>query len=230
MNYRKLIVVSPCICRSEIHNQTFPILLDMMKRDSHVLENAHFLINIDPCSGTNGETQECTEKNFEDMFSRYDVSTNQYDIMKGTVGCFFTATKTLLQRADRMIDADPHTAVLWFEDDKKLFKDPIFEGYMKDPNDYVIHLWRKAPQGPSFHPCLWSANMAKKYLITSITRETTPYDPELLMMSYWRRHFNGECRVIHYNFSVDIGREWQKKNGIKKWVREHMMNKKVTYV
>ena len=226
--YRELIVVSPCICRSEIHNETFPILLDMLSREPLVLENTRFLINIDPCSGTNGETQEQTEENFIDMFKRYNVV--RYEITKGTRGCFFTAAKTLLERADQIIDENPFSAVLWFEDDKKMRKDPIFEGYMKDPDEYIIHLWKRAPQAPSFHPCLWSAKMAKKYLINSIIRETTPYDPELLMMNDWKRRFGGECKFVHYFFSDDIGRDWQKRNGIKKWVRENTLNKNVTYV
>tara|TARA_Y100000389_G_C17470494_1_gene530085 strand:- start:2654 stop:3337 length:684 start_codon:yes stop_codon:yes gene_type:complete len=226
--YRELIVVSPCICRSEIHIETFPILLDMLSRDKQVIQNTRFLINIDPCSGTNGETQEQTEQNFIDMFKRYDFK--KYEITKGDKGCFFTAAKTLLQRTEQLIDTNSHSAVLWFEDDKRLRKDPVFEGYMKETEDYVIHLWKKAPQAPSFHPCLWSANMAKKYLIQSITTQTTPYDPELLMMNDWRKRFHDDCRFVHYFFSDDIGREWQKKNGIKKWVRENTLNKSVTYV
>ena len=225
--YRQLIVVSPCICRSDIHNVTFPILLDMLSRDQRVIQNTQFLVNIDPCSGLNEETQDQTERNFIELFQRYNT---RFEITKGVKGCFFNATKTLLQRADQLIDANPHSAVLWFEDDKKIYKDPIFEGYMKETEEYVIHLWKKAPQGPSFHPCLWSANMAKKYLIHSIINKTTPYDPELLMMNDWRRRFRGECKILHYYFSEDIGREWQKKNGIKKWVREDTLNKDVTYV
>lgn len=225
--YRRLIVVSPCICRRDIHSETFPILLNMLSRDPLVIQHTTFLVNIDPCSGTDGETQEQTEENFINMFQQYNV---KFEITKGTKGCFFTAAKTLLQRTEQLIDANPHSAVLWFEDDKKMRKDPIFEGYMKDPEEYVIHLWKKAPQAPSFHPCLWSANMAKKYLIHSITKETIPYDPELLMMNDWKRRFEGECRLVHYFFSDDIGREWQKKNGIKKWVRENTLNKNVTYV
>lgn len=226
--YRDLIVVSPCICRKDVHNETFPILLKMLSRDPLVLQNTRFLINIDPCSGLNGETQEQTEQNFIDMFKLYNVS--RYEITKGERGCFFFATKTLLQRAKELIDTNPFSSVLWFEDDKKLHKDPIFEGYLKDTEEYVIHLWRKAPGCPSFHPCLWSANIAKKYLIHSIINETTPYDPELLMMNDWRKHFKGECRLVHYFFSTDIGRDWQKKNKIKKWVRENTLNKNVTYV
>jgi len=225
--YRELIVVSPCICRKDIHNETFPILLKMLSRDPLVLQNTTFLVNIDPCSGLNNETQEETEENFIHMFKRHNV---RYEITKGERGCFFTATKTLLQRAKELIDDNPFSALLYFEDDKQLTKDAIFEGYMKDTKDYVIHLWRKAARCPTFHPCLWSANMANKYLIHSIITEKTPYDPELIMMNYFRKHFNGECRLVHYFFSQDIGRKWQQENNIKKWVREDTLNKNVTYV
>lgn len=226
--YRDLIVVSPCICRKDIHNKTFPILLKMLSRDPQVLEKTTFLINIDPCSGLNNETQHETEENFIDMFKNHNVQ--RFEITKGEKGCFFTAAKRLLQRAQELIDTNPFSAILYFEDDKLMTKDPIFEGYMKDTEDYVIHLWRKAPGCPSFHPCLWSANIAKKYLIPSIINQTTPYDPELLMMNFWRKNFKDECRLIHYFFSTDVGREWQKENNIKKWVRENTLNKNVTYV
>ena len=226
--YRDLIVVSPCICRKDIHNETFPILIKMISRDPHVLEKTTFLINIDPPSGLNNETQDETEQNFIDMFKQHNVQ--RFEITKGEKGCFFTASKRLLQRANELIDANSFSTLLWFEDDKKLHKDPIFEGYMKDTEDYVIHLWKRAPGCPSFHPCLWSASIAKKYLIPSIINQTTPYDPELLMMRFWRKNFKGECRLIHYFFSTDVGREWQHQNNIKKWVRENTLNKDVTYV
>ena len=66
-----------------------------------------------------------------------------------------------------MLDTEYDDAnVFWFEDDKLLLKDPVF----KDTSNYpavtisCLTFGGKAPGSPSFHPCLWSANMAKKYL------------------------------------------------------------------
>ena len=96
--FRELIIVSPCICRKDIHNKTFPILLEMLARDPQVLEKTTFLINIDPCSGLNNETQKETEENFIDIFKNHNVQ--RFEITNTKKGCFFTAAKRLLQRAN----------------------------------------------------------------------------------------------------------------------------------
>lgn len=226
---RKLIVASPCICRREIHDVCFAVLLEYLKP---VAENTTFVVNIDPCHGTNNETQEETEANLKRMFDERGV---KYEIYRGDAGCFFTATKKILTRVDALLGTPEYSDanVFWFEDDKLIRKDPYFKGYLELPfgQDFVSHFWRKAPGSPSFHPCLWSANMAKKYLIHSIVNETATYDPELLMMTHWKKHYKGEAPLRHYiTFSKDIGREWAARNNIKKWVREAMRNKPVTYI
>lgn len=221
---RRLFVAAPCICRSDVHNVCYPILLSMMK---DIASHVHFVVNIDPCSGKNNETQVDTEANLVRLFNDAGVG---YEIHMGQKGCFFTATKKILSRIDTLMTEQPESAVLWFEDDKKLHKDPRFKGYLERTDEYVIHLWRAAPKSPSFHPCLWSPHTAKKYLIDSIVKETVPYDPELLMMHHWKRYFKGEVTLTHYNFSCDVGRQWQAENGLKKWVREHTKNVPVTYV
>lgn len=226
---RKLIVASACICRKEIHDTCFKALLEYLKP---VAERTTFVVNIDPCHGTNGETQADTKDNLKKMF---DESGVKYEIHEGARGCFFSASKKILTRVDAMLVEPEYSDanVLWFEDDKLLHKDPGFKGYLDLPfgQDFVSHFWRKAPGSPSFHPCLWSANMAKKYLIHSILREDVAYDPELLMMNYWKKHFEGEAPLRHYvTFSTDVGRDWAKRNNIKKWVREDTRDKSVTYI
>ena len=222
---RRLFIASPCICRSEIHNICFDRLLEYLKPVAHVTT---FIVNIDPCSGKNNETQEETEQNLQNMFKKYNV---MYEIYKGKSGCFFSATKRILSRIHDIMQMDKTASVLWFEDDKLLTKDPIFKGYLEGKKEYVIHFWRKAAKCPTFHPCLWSGEMARNYLIKSITNEIESYDPELLMMNYWRKNFKNEIEVVHFiSFSKDIGREWQKNNNIKKWVREDTKRKSVTYV
>ena len=209
--------------RREVHDECFAVLLNYLKP---VAERTTFVVNIDPCHGTNGETQEETEENLVKMFDAHGV---RHEIHKGERGCFFTAAKKILSRVRDMLDTEYDDAnVFWFEDDKLLLKDPVFKGYLELPrgHDFVSHFWRKAPGSPSFHPCLWSANMAKKYLIHSVVSEEVPYDPELLMMNHWKTNYRGEAPLRHYiTFSTDIGRKWAKRNNIRKWTREHAKQK-----
>jgi len=220
-----LLIASPCICRSSIHTECFEALLKMLL---HVAHQTYFIVNIDPCSGKNNESQIETESNLKLLFDRYKV---HYEIHKSNTPCFFTATKTILTRVNDLFDTYPMSDVLWFEDDKKLLKDIRIENDLNRTDDYVKHFWQASAGCPTFHPTLWSSRAAQNYLIPSILYESISADPELLMMSYWREHYKHELSLTHFRcFSTDIGRKWQKENGITKWVREEMVNREVTYI
>jgi len=220
-----LIVAAPCICRSSIHAECYEILLKMLECVAH---RTYFVVNIDPCSGTNNESQIETESHLKSLFDRFGV---HYEFHKPRTACFFTATKRILSRVNDLFEVYPMSDILWFEDDKKITKDIKIEHDLSRTDDYVKHFWRASAHCPTFHPTLWSARAAQNYLIPSILSETASADPELLMMHYWRKHYKHEIPLTHYNsFSTDIGREWQSKNGIKKWIREDMVNRTVTYI
>ena len=77
---------------------------------------------------------------------------------------------------------------------------------------------------------MWGYHAAHKYLFPAFKSHQTQ-DPELAMMGYWRKHFANDMEVHYYKqCTTDVGRHWQDKNSIKKWVREDMVNKSaVTY-
>jgi hypothetical protein len=191
--------------------------------------HVHFIINIDPCTGNSGETQLETSNNLKVLFDKYKMS---FEIHLGDKGCFFTASKTILNRTKTIINekGEKNSAVLWFEDDKRFNRYPDFKKYLEQSDEYVEHFWRGSAGCPTFHPCLWSGHMALQYLIPSVVNEEISYDPELLMMTYWRKNFKKDIKLHHHlGCSVDIGRQWQKQNNIKKWIRQNVKNKAVTY-
>ena len=222
----QLLVLSTCICRPIIHDKCYGELLKYMKDC-----NVHFVINIDPVSGLDNCSQADTKQNLEHMINN---NGHTCEFIISETACFYKATQNVVKLAMEKIQNEKHNicGILWFEDDKFIKKDPHFKKIINNLNavNEVHHFWKKSAQCPTFHPCFWGLNVALNLFFPSFTQINTR-DPELAMMGYWRKNYNSEYKVFYYRtHSVDIGREWQKLNKIKKWTREAMNNVNVTYI
>lgn len=217
---KSLIVTSTCICRPTIHRRCFTALLGYLKNCK-----AHFVVNIDPVSGTvEKATQLQTKEHLEGLITGAGHTCEFYMPERP---CFYRATQRVLQRAEELLDDTK--AVLWFEDDKMFRTSPHIDSFLsrEDCSDTVHHFWKRSAQCPTFHPCMWGYKPALKYLFPPF-RTDAAQDPELALMGYWRKHFENEFAVHYYRqCTVDIGRQWQVENSIKKWVKEDMVNKDV---
>lgn len=220
---KKLLIVSACICRKDIHNIVFTKLFEYIRDVPEV----HLIANIDPCSGKNKETQDETKRNLTNLCKKYNISS---DIRISNSPCFFSATKYLFTKAGEILD--DKTALLWFEDDKLINKYPNIKEKLEQENDFIVQYWMISDYRPCFYPCLWSCNMARQYLFPGIVNQDTSYDPELLLFKYFKANFKNEVQIERRTrgFTTDIGRRWQNENGITKWTREKMENVQVTYI
>ena len=222
---KSLFVASTCICRPSIHNYCFGRLLEFLTD----CPNVHFIFNIDNVSGLDRCSQEDTMNNLKNLVESHSKTC---EFFLPETPCFFSATKRVLFRAKELMGDNQQTGLLWFEDDKYFKKDPNLVRVLSEPQtDTVHHFWKKSAQQPTFHPCYWGWRAATAYFFPAFDREAQG-DPELIMMKYWKDNYKeGDLCVSYYiTHSTDVGREWQSKNNIKKWVREKMNNVAVTYV
>lgn len=233
----KLIILTPSICRPELHNKIFPLIIKSIE-NSKYLEKVIHIINIDNCHGKIKNSQKETKENFIDLYKNTKVEL-YFNLTKES--CFFGAVKNLVNMSIEHLTED--TIIFFLEDDWKLIKnfdiDNIIQNYY-DKN-YYIGLAKNCDDiikiktlKLKFKPCLWGIDLYKEIFIPAILTQNKKLDPEVTLLSYIKQYSKDNNNILFNGYAsyyfIDVGRNWQKNNKKKRWNRWNTSKKNITYI
>lgn len=161
----KLIILSTCICRPELHNLVFPQLIDVL---SNLSVEIIWIFNIDKDKNATqhntklikcSSTQELTRDNLLRHLKK--LKNVKYEFILSKTSNFYSATQNVMFASKKYMT--DNSAMFWFEDDwillKKLDLKNILDTYY-NKNCYISLVFNEL----NFPPFILGSNMYKLFL------------------------------------------------------------------
>ena len=209
MSYN-LYILSTAIDRPDLHNQTLPPFLEILKKQDI---NYKWFINLDsPFKKT-----EQSIRNFKNLARETPTSLNVSD-----KACFYSAAKHVITAAYTKLD-ELDGYVMWLEDDWDLLIPFNMMELIDSDYEYIGFHFHHFFEF-SFNPTMWSKDFFIKNVYEPFASSEISIDPEQLLINHHKKtrledsnHLKNVNRINFNGVFEDAGREWGEQYNLKKW-------------
>lgn len=218
---KQISIITPSICRKDLHNNTLPIVLSILKKEFNTIK---WFVNIDPIPSH--EYIQETKHNLEQLALSEHIDIH---ITCPSSPCFFTAIKTLGELA-----VTASSPVMYLEDDWQLIDEKGFTDAIKtniEDKQFISFTSTKFLQ-INFNPSIWGKSMFYYYFYEVFQKQSKQGDPEAVVVTAYRISPLSDVKYCNPGrFFVDAGSKWRNEHNLKKWNSTKIMTGlPITYV